>query len=187
MTSTSYRRLVLWPLVTLCFLMIFSCEGLVEYDRKPTKEAFEAGLKAEDLMFDLKDALSLDRQSSREFSGVDNYCAAPFPNTWNPFVKANQMWRDINKNPRKGFRPDAGLDIDVAALGEQRDLDNLFNETRTWLGRNDFTIEHDGRVSNGGWEIRAINDPEKIEFEAWGRDQRFEIKLFAECFEARRR
>lgn len=187
MISTSYRRLVNWLLLALFLFIAFSCEGLVEYDRKPPKEAFEVGLKAEDLMFDIKDVLSLDRQSAREFSSVDNYCTLPFPDTWNPFVDANQMWRDINKNPRKGFRANAGLDIDVEALGEQRDLDSLFDETRRWLGRNDFTIEHDGRVSNEGWEIRALSVAERMRFEAWGRDQRFEIKILAACIEAQRR
>lgn len=167
--------------------MFAACGVIVEYDRKPSKQAFEVGLKVEDLMFDIKDALGLDRNSTREFSGVANYCSLPFPETWNPIVKGIQILREVRKNPTLGFRPNAGLDIDVEALGRQRPLDTLFGDIRRWLAMNDFDITWDGRVSNQGWEIRGFNKSDEMSFEAWGRDQRLEIRFDGACIEANKR
>lgn len=186
--GTAKILLALLILLAVLILMILTSGKSVDYDSKPPEEAFEAGLRAEDLMFEVKELLKLDRSSTREHSSVDNYCHLPFPKTSNPIGKASQILRGMSKNPVRGFRPDAGLNIDMQALDQQRDLKTLFDEMRHWLDLNDFAIHRDAPdESRGGHEIQAINRSEQMSFEMWGRDDLLKIRFEAPCIEANRR
>lgn len=180
--------LALVALLAVLILMILASGKRVDYDRKPPEEAFEVGLRAEDLMLEVKEVLDPDRSSTQEHSSVDNSCHLPFPKTWNPIEKAGQILREVSKNPIRGFRPDAGLNVNIEALDQQKDLKTLFEEMRRWLDLEDFSIIRDSTdEKRGGWEIQAINHTEQMSFEMWGRDELLKIRFDAPCIEANRR
>ena len=186
--GTAKVLLALLILLAVLILMILTSGKPVDYDRKPPEAAFEVGLRAEDLMFEVKEFLKLDHSSTQEHSSVDNYCHLPFPKTSNPIEKAGQVLRGVSKNPIRGFRPDAGLNVDMQALDQQRDLKTLFDEMRRWLDLKDFAIHRDtADERRGGHEIQAINHTEQMSFEMWGRGELVKIRFQAPCIEANRR